>query len=315
MSINKHLSRRAFGLLCASPVYAAIFQDPFKITDNVELVLLDVSVKNHTGSYLTTLQKDSFHVTVDGRPQEISHFSRVDAPVTIGLIVDNSGSMRYKRPQVVMAGLAFAKESNSQDEFFVVNFNNTVAAGLPPQIPFTDQIQTLRSALYMGDVAGQTALYDAIAFGLKHLERGHHDKRTLIVVSDGGDNVSQLTQNDVLALIARTRATVYTIGLADPEDRDLRPGVLKKFSSVSGGEYFQPAELNDVMDVLRTISKDIRSRYSIGFSPVPGTQSKSAHNIKVTASVGGERLQVRARTSYTSDLQSNIQETSLRDWR
>ena len=128
------------------------------------------------GDYVTDLGKDAFHVEVDGKSREITQFDRVDAPVTIGLIVDNSGSMRNKRQEVVLSGLAFAKASNPRDEFFVVNFNNTVHSGLPAGVPFTDQLQTLHNALYMGELAGQTALYDAIAYGLKHLETGHHPK-------------------------------------------------------------------------------------------------------------------------------------------
>ena len=309
------LTRRAFGLLVTSPLLASLDQDPFTITDNVDLVLLDASVRDQRGNYIINLPKQAFRVSVDGKAQTISQFSRVDAPVTIGLVVDNSGSMRYKRPEVAMAGLAFAKESNPRDEFFVVNFNNTVAAGLPPNIFFTDQIQLLHSALYMGNVSGQTALYDAIAFGLKRLEAGHHDQRTLIVVSDGGDNVSQLHEKDILDLIEKSRATIYTIGLVDPEDSDLKPAILKKFAFLSGGEYFQPAELNDVMAVLSKISKDIRSRYSIGFTPETDNAVKKTHSIKVTASENGRKLVVRTRASYTSDLRNSIQETALRDWR
>ena len=250
------LTRRAFGYLLASPLMAAgVAQDQFKITDNVDLVLVDVSVRNDRGIYLTNLPKDAFHVSVEGRPQTISQFARADEPVTIGLIVDSSGSMRYKRPEVVTAGLAFAKESNPQDEFFVVNFNNRVTVGLPKSIPFTDNLGELHKALFMGQPVGQTALYDAIAFGLKHLESGHLDKRTLIVVSDGGDNVSELKQADITNLILQSRATVYTIGLLDPEDRDLKPAVLKKFAGISGGEYFQPEQLDDVIKVLGKISK------------------------------------------------------------
>lgn len=304
------LTRRAIlGMIAGS------FQEPFKITDNVDLVLLDVCVKSKEGAYVTKLDKSAFSVWVDGRAQTISHFSRVDSPVTVGLIVDNSGSMRAKRPEVVLAGLAFAKQSNPQDEFFVVNFNNTVAAGLPPATPFTDQLQLLHQALYMGEVVGQTALYDAIAYGLKHLEAGHRDKRTLIVVSDGGDNVSQLSQSAIIDLIQRSRASIYTIGLSDPEDRDLRPAILKKFAAISGGEYFEPAKLDDVMSVMGQISKDIRSRYSIGFAPPPDAAGKTVHNIKVVATDEGHKLQVHTRTTYNSDLFANLSQTSLRSWR
>jgi VWFA-related protein len=180
-------------------------------------------------------------------------------------------------------------------------------------------LQELHKALFMGQPVGQTALYDAIALGLKQLETGHRDKRTLIVVSDGGDNVSELKQADIMNLILQSRATVYTIGLLDPEDRDLRPAVLKKFASISGGEYFQPEKLEDVISVLAKISKDIRSRYTIGFSPDIGDpniggNAKQIHSIKITATEEGHKLLVRARTAFTVD-RATIPEKSLRDWR
>jgi len=294
------LSRRTLGLLLVGlPLGAYDFQEPFKIVDDVDLVLLDVSVRDSHGGYVTDLPKDAFHVWVDGKPQAIADFSRVDAPVTVGLIVDNSGSMRYKRKEVVLSGLAFAKESNPKDEFFVVNFNNTVEPGLPANVLFTDNIELLHKALYWGQSVGQTALYDAIAYGLKHLERANLEKRTLIVVSDGGDNVSHLKQAGVLNLIEESRATVYTIGILDPLDGDLQPAILKKFARVSGGEYFQPETMGDVPKVLSKIAQDIRNRYTLGFTP-PASAPNQVHQIKVTASSEGRKLIVRTRTSYTT---------------
>ena len=309
------MTRRTFGFLLGAPLIAGTTQSPFVITDNVDVVLLDVSVRNHHGAYVTDLPKTDFHVFADSKPQTISSFSSVDAPVTVGLIVDNSGSMRYKRPEVIISGLAFAKASNPQDEFFVVNFNNDVVPGLPPNVPFTDKIQLLHQALYMGQPRGQTALYDAIAYGLKHLEAAHLEKRTLIVVSDGGDNVSELNEAQVVSLIEQSRATVYTIGLVDPDDRDLRPDVLKKFANISGGRYYQPDQIDDVMKVMYAISDDIRKRYSIGFSPQGIDTSKSTHSIKVKADEQGQKLEVRTRTTFTTGASNSLQETSLRDWR
>jgi Ca-activated chloride channel family protein len=315
MAEGSGITRRAFAFLSMAPlVTAAASQEPFKITDNVDLVLVDVSVRSSHGEYVTDLPKDAFRVSVEGREQVISQFEMADSPVTIGLIVDSSGSMRYKRPEVVTAGLAFAKESNSQDEFFVVNFNNTVTPGLPKTLPFTDDIGELHKALFMGQPVGQTALYDAIAYGLKRLESGHLEKRTLIVVSDGGDNVSELKQADILNLILQSRATVYTVGLLDPEDRDLRPRVLKKFASLSGGEYFQPETLQDVVKVFGKISKDIRSRYTLGFSPDVGSSDRQVHSIKVTAVDDRQKLIVHARGAFSVDKDS-VRETTLRDWR
>ena len=136
-----------FVLVNAAPPSA---REPYTISDNVDLVLLDVSVKNPQGGFVVGLEKSNFQVFEDGHPRKITQFASVDTPVTVGLVVDNSGSMRRKRPEVVTAGLGFAKSSNPQDEFFVINFNDSVVRGLPPLLPFTDDLQILRAGLYYG---------------------------------------------------------------------------------------------------------------------------------------------------------------------
>ena len=279
---------------------AAPIPNVYTISDNVNLVLLDVSVRNSRGRYVSGLTRNDFQVTEDGRPQQITQFGSIDTPVTVGLVVDDSGSMRSKRPQVVLAGLAFAKESNPQDEFFVVNFNNHVVPGLPDRIAFTDSLQKLRAALYYGQPTGQTALYDAIAYSLKHLELSRQDKRTLIVVSDGGDNVSRTSLPELMTFIEASRATIYAIGLFDPEDEDRNPNVLRKLAKVSGGEFFQPISLNDILPVFHKICADIRNRYSVGYVPVDIGTKRVVRSVRVTA-VGKDhrKLVVRTRTAYT----------------
>jgi Ca-activated chloride channel homolog len=274
-------------------------REPYTISDNVDLVLLDVSVKNPHGGFVSGLEKSNFKVFEDGHARTITHFASVDTPVTVGLVMDDSGSMRNKRPEVVMAGLAFAKSSNPQDEFFVVNFNNSVVRGLPPHVPFTDDLQILRAGLYYGEPVGQTALYDAIAYALKHLDQGHRDKRTLIVVSDGGDNVSQLSLSQLMTLVVASRATIYTVGLFDQENRELNPGVLRKLASVSGGEYFQPASLDQVLPVFEKISKDIRNRYTVGYIPDETGDQRTVRSVKVSAQEAGRKLSVKTRTNYS----------------
>ncbi len=286
----------------------------YTISDNVDLVLLDVSVKDPRGGYVTGLSKKNFQVFEDGRQRDITQFASVDTPVTVGLVVDNSGSMRLKRPEVVLAGLAFAKQSNSQDEFFVVNFNNSVVRGLPARTLFTDDLQALRAALYYGQPAGQTALYDAVAYGLKHLEYSHRDKRTLIVVSDGGDNVSHTRFPDLMKLIEASRATIYTVGLYDPEDHDLNPAVLRKMSSVSGGESFEPEKLDDVVPVFNKISKDIRNCYTVGYVPDEINDKHVVRTVKVTAIEDNRRLLTRTRASYiTTPLSELVAEENQKD--
>ncbi|HEX4772393.1 MAG TPA: VWA domain-containing protein [Bryobacteraceae bacterium] len=278
-------------------------QAPFVIRDNVNLVLLDVSVRKPEGGYVTGLSRNNFTVEDNGVKQQMTQFAAVDAPATVGLIVDNSGSMLRKRQEVVMSGLEFARSSNRNDEFFVVNFNDAVYFGLPGGVDFTDRLQTLQKALHFGSPVGQTALYDAIATGLRHLERGHYDTRTLIVVSDGGDNVSQIDFSELKRLIEASRATIYTIGLLDPDDRDLNPKVLRKISSLSGGGFFAPDKLDDLPAIFEKIAQDLRNRYSIAFIP-RNTLNKpnhkpAVHTLKVVARNNqGKKLIVHSRTAY-----------------
>jgi VWFA-related protein len=257
-------------------------------------------VRDRNGHYAAGLNSSNFRVFENGKERKISHFANVDAPVTVGLIVDNSGSMRARRPGVVLAGLGFAKESNPKDEFFVVNFNNSVVPGMGPSMPFTDDLQTLRSALYFGEPRGQTALYDAVSYGLRHLELGHQDKHTLIVVSDGGDNVSKTPLAQLMRQIEASRTTIYAVGLFDAENSDLNPRVLRKFTAVSGGEYFEPRKLDEIVPVFNKISQDIRNRYSIAYVPEGMPKAGEVRSIRVTAQQNGHKLRVSTRTSYTA---------------
>ncbi len=270
----------------------------YTISDNVDLVVLDVAVRNAHGGYVSGLEKKDFQVFEDGHRRKLDEFASIDTPVTIGLVVDNSGSMLRKRGEVVLAGLAFAKQSNPNDNLFVVNFNNSVVRGLSPNMLFTDNLETLRNALYFGKPQGQTALYDAVAYSLRHLERSHQQRRALIVVSDGGDNVSTTPLRELMRLIEASRATIYTVGLFDPEANDLNPGVLRRLAAVSGGDYFQP-QIDGVMGVFNKISKDLRNRYTLAYVPDETTDRRAIRTVKVTAEENGRKLIVRTRTTYT----------------
>ena len=277
------------------------FQSPeFKIHTDVELVLLDVSVKNPSGGYVTGLTKDQFQVYENGALQKITAFAVADVPVAVGLVIDNSGSMKSRRSSVIAAGVAFIEASNPLDQIFVVNFNDMVRRGLAESTPFTDDIKLLHAALSRHLPEGQTALYDAVAFALKHLETGRRDKKALVVVSDGADNRSTHRFQDVMRLIEESAATVYTVGIFDPDDPDgSNPGVLKRMASVSGGECFLPGELEEILPICQKIAKDIRSRYTIGYSPVRTDDKAANRKIRVAAgSPEHKRLIVRTRTVY-----------------
>ncbi len=273
-------------------------QRPFTISDNVDLVLLDVGVRDSNKHFVANLNKNNFTVFEDGRKVEIRNFNSFDAPVTLGLVVDNSGSMAEKRVQVINAGLAFAKESNPGDQFFVVNFNDSVTRGLPPAVRFTDNLQMLRKALYFGIAGGQTALYDAVAYSLKHLELSSLQRRSLIVISDGRDNVSGMRFAELMRDMEASRATIYTVGLRDPDMDDLNSGVLRKISRVSGGEFFEPSELSQIEPMFHQISQDIRHRYTIGYVPDELNDRRTLRRVKVVVREGNRKLTVHARTSY-----------------
>ena len=271
----------------------------FRISTDVELVLLDVSVKQEKGGYVSGLSKDNFQIYENGTPQKIAEFASADIPVAVGLVFDDSGSMRSKRPEVVTAGLIFVGASNPQDQIFVVNFNDKVRRGLPETVPFTDNINLLRSALSRDMAEGQTALYDAIAFALKHLEFGRREKKTLVVVSDGGDNVSTHSLKELMDLIQESRATIYTVGIFEPDDPDRNPQVLERIARVSGGESFLPKGLDEVVPICRQIAKDIRNRYTIGYIPDHGSNKAVLRKIHVVATAPDRgKLVVRTRTSY-----------------
>jgi VWFA-related protein len=285
-------------LLASIPLYALFQKDDFQISTSVFMVLLDVSVKDSRGGYVSNLTKDDFRIEENGVPQKIASFNSGDIPVTAGLVLDDSGSMRNKRDDVNQAGVDFVKASNRQDQLFVVNFNDKVRMGLPAAVDFSDDVEVLRAALAHDKPAGRTALYDAIALSLQHLDQGQQSKKTLVVVSDGGDNISTVSQAKAIQLIEESHATVYTVGIYDLDDADRNPKVLERIAHISGGESFFPESPSDIERVFDKIARDIRNRYTIGYIPSTGGASKLRH-IKVTAAAAGHgHLQIRTRTSY-----------------
>lgn len=271
----------------------------FTISTDVDLVLLDVSVRNSKGEYVTDLTKANFKIEENGIPQKITSFLNVDVPVAAGLLLDASGSMRSKRSDVNIAALAFIDASNPHDQIFILDFNDKVMSALPGDVTFTGNIDLLRQALSMHDTEGRTVLYDAIVDGLEHLNLAERDKKTLIVVTDGGDNASKHTLAQVMHAIENSPTTVYTVGIYDEDDPDRNPGVLQRIAQISGGECFILSKPDEVIAASRKIATDIRKRYTIGYVPDRGNTKIGLRHIKVTATgPNGERLIVRTRTSY-----------------
>jgi Ca-activated chloride channel homolog len=273
----------------------------FRVSSDVELVLLDVSVKDSDGGFVSNLKQSDFKVFEDKVEQHIKTFAAQDVPVTVGLIVDNSGSVRPKKAEIITAALTFVKNSNPHDEVFVVNFNDRVSLGLPEGTSFTSNRTVLRTALLSNPAQGRTALYDALDLGLRHLEKGRLAKKTLVLISDGGDNMSEMTRDELMKAAETSLATVYTVGIFDSNDHDKNPGFLKSLARLTGGEAFIPQNVDNLVGICDKIAHDIRNRYSIGFAPGNPSMDGKIRRLKVTAtSPEGKKYEVRTRTHYVA---------------
>jgi len=271
----------------------------YTIRVNADSVVLHATVQNHKGMLVSGLHKEDFQVYEDGVLQQTEYFSHEDIPVTVGLVVDNSGSMGPKRTEVIAAAMAFARSSNPQDQMFVVNFNEHVSFGLPANTPFTDQAAQLQVALSRIIANGETALYDALAVALEHLKRGNRDKKVLIVASDGGDNASKHNLAQIRAVARQSDAIIYTIGLFDEDDPDRNPRALQQLAKDTGGEAFLPESLRDVVPLCERIAHDIRNQYTIAYVPLNRKQDGAYRAVQVKAGAPGRgRLSVRTRAGY-----------------
>jgi Ca-activated chloride channel family protein len=303
-SAIRTLMAASAGSLFGHRLLAGVPQDDAEniIRSESRLVLLDVSVKNRDGGYVSGLSKENFSVFENDRPQRIAVFDHGDPPVTVGLLVDESRSMTRKRPEVLTAAMAFVMESNPKDEIFVLNFNDTVKPGLESPMLFSDDIQELRRALFRGVPEGRTALNDAVVEGLDQLKLGTRDKKTLVLISDGGDNASMHSRRETLERVVGSTATIYTVGLFDTDDPDRDPGLLRQLAKISGGEAYFPETPQEMVPTCRRIAKDIRARYTVGYVPVAGNRENDIRNIRVGASRQDHaRLIARTRISYRYD--------------
>ena len=258
-------------------------------------------VDRHAG-FVSGLPRQAFAVQEDGRPQPIEFFETEDTPVTVGLVIDSSGSMQRRRDGVIAAGMAFAESSRPDDEMFTVSFNEKVWRGLPEGQAFTSDHQELHQALNRTGARGQTALFDAIDTGLIQLGGGTKSRKVLIVISDGGDNASHARFAQILDAALRQDVVIYTVGIYDPEDRDAKPRLLKELAATTGGEAFFPKTIDEVRPALERIARDIRSSYTIGYAPPAGHVTGGAHKVRVDLHPSdGRKLGVRARSTYMSD--------------
>ena len=265
----------------------------------VDLVVFNVTVTDKNRRPVSGLKADNFRVVEDDVEQEIRTVRAEDVPVTVGLVMDNSGSMAARRQDVISAAIEFVSSSNPQDEIFIVNFNDYVAVPLFGQSAFTSDYDELRNALLRTAAVGKTALYDGLSVALKRLDAGSHLRKALVVFSDGGDNASARTLDQVTAQAAASSATVFTIGMYDASDPDQNPKVLRELSKLTGGEFYRPTTSAELHSVWKKIAGGIRSQYTIGYVSSNTRRDGAFRKVRITAVDRNRKsLQVETRAGY-----------------
>jgi Ca-activated chloride channel family protein len=272
---------------------------------NVDMVLVPVTITDPLNRLVTGLEKEDFQVYENNGEQKIESFACEDAPVSIGIIFDLSGSMTSKLLRAREAILQFIKTANPQDEFFVIGFNDR------PELieDFTSSVEDIQARLATVHAGHRTALLDAIYYGINKMADAHHERKALLIVSDGGDNRSRYTEGEVKAKVREADVEIYSIGIFDPyaptpEERT-GPQLLDDVSTATGGRLFRVDDVDEMSDIAEKISTELRNQYVIGYKPKDLSRDGKWRKVKVKVNPppGLPPLTVYARTGYYAPLQ------------
>jgi VWFA-related protein len=272
---------------------------------DTRLVVLHASVVDKKGKLVTNLDQDAFKVFENQQPQQIKIFRREDVPVSLGVIIDDSGSMMTKRSRVEAASLAMVRESNRQDEVFVVNFNDDAYL----DVPFTNDIHKMEQGLARIDSRGGTAMRDAINMSLDYEKsEAKKDKKALMIITDGNDNASNTSLENLVRRANQRDTLIYAIGLFTEEEKHEATKArraLNELTNATGGLAFYPKDVNEVQQLAVEIAHDIRSQYTIAYTPSIQQLDGSYRQIKVVVDAPGKPV-VRTRSGYyaTPDIMS-----------
>ena len=271
---------------------------PLKVA--VDLVLVPVTITDPMNRLVTGLEKDNFQLFEGSSKEEIKSFSSEDAPVSLGVIFDSSGSMSSKMERAKDAVVEFFKTANPQDEFFMVTFSDE-----PDMVTdFTSSVEEIQDKLLYTFPQKRTALLDAIYMGVSKMRQAKYPKKALLIISDGGDNHSRYTENEIKALVKEADIMVYAIGIYDryfqSQEEQLGPQLLGEITELTGGRAFTVENPNDLGDVATKIGVELRNQYLLGYRPSKGVRDGKWRKIKVKLlpPKGLPPLRVYARTGY-----------------
>jgi len=275
-----------------------------RLAMNVDLVLVPVTITDPMNRLVTGLERDDFFLYENNSLQKLKTFSCEDAPVSIGIIMDLSGSMTSKLIRSRDSILQFMKTANPQDEFFVIGFNDR------PELieDFTSSVEDIEARLQTVRAGHRTALLDAIYYGMDKMKTARNERKALLVVSDGGDNRSRYTEGEVKAQVRESDVEIYSIGIFDPyapttEER-MGPVLLNDLSEETGGRMFRVDDLADMGDIAVKISTELRNQYVLGYNPTSMQRDGKWRKVKVklVPPQGLPPLTVHARTGYYAPL-------------
>ena len=271
---------------------------PMKV--DVELVLVPVTVTDEVNRLVKGLEPGNFELFDSKHPQEIKHFSSEDVPISLGVVLDTSGSMNSKMKVAREAVVEFLKMANPQDECFLETFSDRPEENSD----FTDSIETIQSKLAFTFPKGRTALLDAVYLALSKMRHARNSKRALLIISDGGDNHSRYTEKEVEALVKESDVMIYAVGIYDTyfqtQEELLGPSLLNEISSVTGGHAFTLSNPNDLPLVAKVIGTELRNQYIIGYRPDASQRNGKWHKIAVRLKhlKGTPPLHVYAKAGY-----------------
>ena len=270
---------------------------------DVPLVLIPVHVTTSLGASVTNLSGENFHLFEDGVEQKITHFASEDAPLSIGVLFDASGSMRNKIRKSTEAAAAFFKTANADDEFFLIEFNERPKLA----VPFTRDSDAICKHIARTHTLGRTSLLDAIHLALIQMKDARNLRKAIVIVSDGGDNRSRYTESEIMSAMREADVQVYAMGIFDSDDTPKRtpeerngPRLLDELARETGGRHFPVRNLNDLPAVCERIGNELRNQYLIGYSPANATEDGSYRHVKVTVAAhdSAEKLRAHHRQGY-----------------